>query len=99
MQPYVIPEVGKMQINDIRMDRNGPHNYNTRSGTKRVNHVTTFKTVPNMFKMDAEKNYNTYRHILPFSHRPPPKKITVEPLANHINYETTGGDIRIQRPS
>ena len=43
----------KPQINDIRIERNEPHNYNTRSSTKRVKHVTTFKTAPNMFKMDA----------------------------------------------
>ena len=49
----MIPEVEKPQINDIIMDRNGPNKYNTRSSTKRVNHVTTFKTAPNMFKIDA----------------------------------------------
>ena len=59
-QPHVIPEVGKPQINDIRMDRNGPHKYNTSSSTNRVNHVTTFKTAPNMFKMDAAEKITTH---------------------------------------
>ena len=31
----------------------GTQKYNTRSITKRVNHVTTFKNAPNMFKMDS----------------------------------------------
>ena len=35
------------------MARTGKHKYNTRSSTKRVNHVTTFKNTPNMFKMDV----------------------------------------------
>ena len=53
-QPHVIPEVEKPQRNDIRMDRNGPHKYNTRSSTKRVNHVKILKNATNMFKLDAE---------------------------------------------
>ena len=41
---------------DIRMEINGPQKYNTRSSTKIFNHVTTFKTTPNIFNMDtAEK--------------------------------------------
>ena len=54
-QPNMIPDVEKPQKSDTRMEINGPHKYNTRSSTKRVNHVTTFKTAPNMFKMDAEE--------------------------------------------
>ena len=59
-QPHVIPEVEKPQINDIRMEINGLHKYNTRSSTKRVNHLTTFKTAPNMFKMDAVEKITTH---------------------------------------
>ena len=53
VQPHVIPEIEKPQISYIRIEIKGPHKYNTRSSTKRVNHVKKFKTVPNMFKMDA----------------------------------------------
>ena len=56
----MIPEVEKPQINDIRMDRNGPHTYNTRLNTNRVNHATTFKTAPNMFKMDVLEKKTTH---------------------------------------
>ena len=49
----MIPEVEKPQMNDIIVDRNGPNKYNTISSTKRVNHVTTFKTALSMFKMGA----------------------------------------------
>ena len=59
-QPHVIPEVERLQISDIIMNRNGPHKYNTRSSTKRVNHVTTFKTVLNRFKMDAVEKMTTH---------------------------------------
>ena len=51
--PHVIPEVEKLPITDIIMAINGPCKYNTSSSTNRVNHVTTFKTAPNIFKMDA----------------------------------------------
>ena len=51
--PHVIPEVEKLQINDTIMAINDPCNYNTSSSTNRVNHVTTFKTAPNIFKMDS----------------------------------------------
>ena len=48
-QPHGISEVEKPQRNDIKIYRHRPHKYNTRSRTKRVNHVTTFKTALNMF--------------------------------------------------
>ena len=52
-QPRVILEVDKPPKIDIRVEITGTRNYKTRSSTKRVNHVTTFKNAPNMFKMDA----------------------------------------------
>ena len=48
-QLHVIPEVGKTQKRDTRMERNGTNKYNTRSSTKRDNNITTFKTALNMF--------------------------------------------------
>ena len=63
--------------------------YNTRSSTKRVKHMTTFKNAPNMFKMDAEEKIK--RHIgTDYFARVEQKQTTVEPIANHINYKTTG---------
>ena len=62
-QPHVIPEVEKSQKIDISMERNGPHKYNTRSSTKRVNHVTTFKTAQNMFIIDAAEKRITHKGI------------------------------------
>ena len=52
-QPHVIPEVGKTPKSGIRMERTSTHKYNTRSNTKRVNHVTSFKNSPKMFQEDA----------------------------------------------
>ena len=60
VQPNVIPEVERLQRSDIRMEINGPRKYNSRSNTKRVNHVTTLKIAPNMFKMDAEEKITTH---------------------------------------
>ena len=73
------------------MERNGPHKYNTRSRTKRVNYETTFKTAPNMFKTDAAEKITTHKGT-DYLARIDPKKdtITVEPIATHINWETTG---------
>ena len=67
------------------------HKYNTRSITKRVNHVTTFKNTPNMFEMETTDTLKT--HIGKYYiARIETKKyaITVEPLANHVNCEITG---------
>ena len=69
----------------------GKHKYNTRSSTKIINHVTTFKNTPNMLKMDTTDKLKT-RIGSDYIARIYSKKdtITVEPLANHINCETTG---------
>ena len=90
-QSHVIPEVGKTSKSDISMERKSPHKYNIRSSTNRVNHVTTFKTAPNMFKTDAAEKITTHKgtDYLACIH---PKKdtITEEPISNHINCKTTG---------
>ena len=89
-KPRVIPELEKPQKSDIIMERNVPRKYNTSLSTKRVNHVTRFKTAPNMFKIDAEGKITT-RIGTDYLSRIYPKKdtIAVEPLANHINCKTT----------
>ena len=90
-QPHVILEVEKPQKSDIRTEINGPHNYNTRSRNKRVNHVTTFKTAPNMFKMDVTDRKTTHIGTY-YLARIDPKKdtITMQPIAIYINCKTTG---------
>ena len=72
------------------MERKGPHKYNTRSSTKRFNHVITFKTAPNMFKKEAAENITTHK-VTDYLARIDPKNysITVEPIANHIKCETS----------
>ena len=66
------------------------HKYNTRSITKRVNHVKTFKTAPNMFKMYAAEKMAPHIGTYYLAHIDSKKDtITVEPLANHINCKTT----------
>ena len=67
------------------------HKYNNISSAKRVNHVTTFKNTPNMFKIDTADILKTHIGTY-YIARTYPKKytITVEPLANHINCETNG---------
>ena len=70
-QPFVIPEVYKTPKTDIRVEITSTHKYNTMSITKIVNHVTTFKSAPKMFKMDAaEKNKDTHRYRILCSHIP-----------------------------
>ena len=63
-QHHAIPEVGEKPKSYIIVERTGTHKYNTRSSTKRVNHVTTFKNVPNIFKMGVagkiKINIDTY---------------------------------------
>ena len=72
------------------MDRKGPQKYNARSSTKKVNHVTTFQTAPNIFNMDAAEKVTTHIGIDYLDHIDPIKDtITVETLANHINCKTT----------
>ena len=53
LYPHVIPEADKPTKRDIRVERTGTNKYNTRSSTKRVNYVTTFKNAPNMSKTDT----------------------------------------------
>ena len=53
-------EAEKSQKSDIGMERNGPHEYNNKSRNKRVKHATTFKTAPNMFKMNAAEKITTH---------------------------------------
>ena len=85
------PESGKTAEIDSIMERNGPHKYNTRSSTKRVSHMTTFKTTPNMFKMDAAEKITAHKDTDYLSHIDRKKyTITVEPIANHFNNKTTG---------
>ena len=88
---------GKQVKSDIGMARKVTQKYNTRS---RVNHVTTFKNTPKMFKMYTEDTSKTHIGTYYISQTDPKKDtITVEPLENHINYETTEKNPRIQRPS
>ena len=90
-RPRVIPEVEKPQKSDIRLKVTSTYKYKTSSSTKRVNHVTTFKNAPNIFKMEAIEKIKT--HIgTDYLARIDPKKdtIAVEPIAKHINCETTG---------
>ena len=87
-QPHVIPEVEKQRESDIRMAIKGTHKYNTRSI---FNHVTTFMNTSKMFKMDMTDTSKTHIGSDYIDHTDPQKyTITVEPLAKHIKYETTG---------
>ena len=52
-QTHVTPEVEITPKSDIRLEITSKHKYNTRSSTKIVNHVTTFKNAPKMFPMEA----------------------------------------------
>ena len=52
-QPHVIPEVEETPKGDIIVERTSTHKYNTRSSTKTVNHVKTFKNAPKMFQVDV----------------------------------------------
>ena len=72
------------------MGKNSTHNYKTRSITKGVNRVTTFKNAPNMFKMDAAEKIRTrlgtdYLSCIDLKK----DTITVEPISNHIKCKTT----------
>ena len=90
-QPHLIPEMEKLEKRDIGMARTGTHKYNTRSSTKRVNHMTTFKNTPNMFKMDTVDTLKTNIGTDYIGSTDPPKCTIIEkPLENHINCETTG---------
>ena len=75
----------------MRTEKNGPHNYNTRSSTKIANHVKTFRTAPNMLKTNAEELITTHKGTDYLACMDPKKDtITVEPVSSHINCETTG---------
>ena len=84
---HVITEGKQNKKIDIRRTRKGTHKYNTRS---RVNHVTTFKNAPQMFKKGYERHINNkYRLRLHCSHRHPKRynhsgtSITPHYLWNH----------------
>ena len=60
------------------MARKGAHKYNIRS---RVNHVTTFKNTPKVFKMDTPDTSKIHIGSDYIDHKDPQKDIiTVEPL-------------------
>ena len=84
----MILERKQQENSDIRRARKGTHKYNTRS---KVNHVTTFKNTPQMFKKNIIDTSTThigsdYIYII----EPKRDTITVEPVAHHITCETTG---------
>ena len=56
--PHVIPEKKQQEKSDIKISRKGTHEYNNRS---KVNHVTTFKNTPQIFKKDMTDK--STRHI------------------------------------
>ena len=75
------------------MESTGTYKYNSRSSTKRFNHVTTVKNAPNMFKWTQQKKQ---KHIGTdyFAIIDPKKETTaVESIANHINCKNTGGNL------
>ena len=82
------PRLKKQENSVIKRARKGTHKYNTRS---KVNHVTTFKNTPQMFKKDM-KNTSTTHIESEYIAKTDPKKgtITVEPVSHHITCETTG---------
>ena len=67
--------------------RKGTHKYNNRS---KVNHVTTFKNTPQMFKKYMTDT-STTSIVSDYISKTPPSKdtITVEPVEHHITCETT----------
>ena len=52
-KPHEIPEVEKAPKIGIRVEIFSTRHYNTRSSTKRINHVTTFKNAPKHFPLEA----------------------------------------------
>ena len=42
------------------MEITSTHKYNTKSSTKRVNHVTTLKNSPKMFPVEAKEKIKTH---------------------------------------
>ena len=86
--PHVLSK-GKQQGKiHIRRARKGTHKYNTRS---RVNHVTTFKNTPQIFKKDMKDTSTTHIGSDYIVHADPEKDtITVEPVSHHITCKITG---------
>ena len=83
--PRVISYLDRTSKSDIRVGKNTTHKYNTISSTKRVNHVTTFKNAPKMFKMDTTEKIKTHIGTDYFSRIDPKKEtIKVKPMVNHI---------------
>ena len=60
MKPHVIPEVDKTPKIDTRVEITITNKYNTRSSTKRINHVITFENSPKMFQVDATEKIITH---------------------------------------
>ena len=54
---YATPEKKQKEMGVIRRERKGTHKYSTRS---KVNHVTTFKNTPQMFKNDMTDKSTTH---------------------------------------
>ena len=86
--PHVIPEGKQQGKSDIRRARKVTHKYNTRS---RVNHVTTFKNTPQIFKNDMTDTSTTNIGSDYIDHTDPKKDtITAELVSHHITCETNG---------
>ena len=75
--PHVITEERKQGKIDIIRAIKGTHKYNTRS---RVNHVTTFKNTPKIFKMDMTDTAKTHIGSDYISHIDPKK---IQSQCNH----------------
>ena len=74
----MIPEVEETPKNYNTVGKISTHKYNSRSRTKRANHVKTFRNTPKMFKMEATKIIKTHIGTDYFASIKPPKKtITV----------------------
>ena len=56
----MISEVEETSKRDIREEITITHKYNTRSSTKRINHVTTFKNAPKVFQVDTKEEPKTH---------------------------------------
>ena len=56
----MIPEVEKTPKGDIILGITITHKYNTRSSTKRINHVTTFLNAPKVFQVDTKEEPKTH---------------------------------------
>ena len=79
--PHVTPDKKQQEKSFIRRSRKGTHKYNTRS---EVNHVTTFKDTPQMFKNNMTDTSTTHIGSYYISKIDPQKyTITVEPVAEH----------------